>query len=155
MRKITARAVILRRKNSMTLVVPNSLLINRTIANWNYTRNFIAFDDIIVHVDYSEDPERVKEVLYKVVEQHPNILKNPKPWIRLDDFAEYGYEFMVRGFISSVYTLEKWEIASNIRINIIKAFQAENIKIALPTRVLLTRANKLGDGVGMAPSKRE
>lgn len=154
-RKITARAVILRRKNSMTLVVPNSLLINRTIANWNYTRNFIAFDDIIVHVDYSEDPERVKEVLYKVVEQHPNILKNPKPWIRLDDFAEYGYEFMVRGFISSVYTLEKWEIASNIRINIIKAFQAENIKIALPTRVLLTRANKLGDGVGMAPGSRK
>ncbi len=138
-RKITARSVILRRKNSTTLIVPNSFLISKTIINWNYTRNFIAFDDIKIHVDYKEDPELVRKVLYEVVESHPTILKNPKPWVRLDHFGEYGYEFMVRGFISSVYTLEKWEIASNIRINIIKAFNEKDIKIALPARLLLTR----------------
>ncbi len=142
-RKITARSVILRRKNSTTLVVPNALLIRKTIVNWNYTRNFIAFDDIIILVDYKEDPERVQKVLYSVVEEYPNVLKNPKPWVRLDNFDEYGYEFMVRGFISSVYTLEKWEIASNIRIAIIKAFELHSIKIA-PARLLLTRSNKLG-----------
>ena len=141
-RKITARSVILRRKNSTTLVVPNSLLISKTIVNWNYTRNFIAFDDIVVLVDYKEDPEKVKEVLYRVVESYQNVLKNPKPWVRLDNFGEYGYEFMVRGFISSVYTLEKWEIASNIRINIVKAFDQHGIKLA-PARLLLTRSNKL------------
>ena len=142
-RKITARSVILRRKNSTTLVVPNSLLISRTIVNWNYTRNFIAFDDIIILVDYKEDPEKVKEVLYKVVEEYPNVLKNPKPWVRLDNFDEYGYKFMVRGFISSVYTLEKWEIASSIRISIVKAFEQHGIKLA-PARLLLTRSNKIG-----------
>lgn len=146
-RKITARAVILRRKNSITLVVPNSIMISRTIVNWNYTRNFIAFDDIHVTVDYGEDPDRVRQILYSVVESYPNILKNPKPWVRLDHFGEFGYEFMVRGFISSVYTLEKWEIASNIRINIVKKFDEENIKIALPTRLLLTRMNRMGEMV--------
>ncbi len=142
-RKITARSVILRRKNSTTLVVPNSYLISRTIVNWNYTRNFIAFDDIIILVDYKEDPEKVKGVLYAVVEEFPNVLKNPKPWVRLDNFDEYGYEFMVRGFISSVYTLEKWEIASNIRLAIVKAFEEHKIKLA-PARLVLTRSNKLG-----------
>ncbi len=142
-RKITARSVILRRKNSTTLVVPNAFLISRTIVNWNYTRNFIAFDDIIILVDYKEDPERVKGVLYAVVEEFPNVLKNPKPWVRLDNFDEYGYEFMVRGFISSVYTLEKWEIASNIRLAIVKAFEKHKIKLA-PARLVLTRSNKLG-----------
>ena len=142
-RKITARSVILRRKNSTTLVVPNAYLISRTIVNWNYTRNFIAFDDIIILVDYKEDPEKVKEVLYKVVEEFPNVLKNPKPWVRLDNFDEYGYEFMVRGFISSVYTLEKWEIASNIRLAIVKVFEEHKIKLA-PARLVLTRSNKLG-----------
>ena len=140
-RRITARSVILRRKNSTTLVVPNAYLLNRTIVNWNYTRNFIAFDDIIVIVDYDEDPEEVRHVLYEIVENHPNILKNPKPWIRLDNFGEYGYEFMVRGFISSVYTLEKWEIASNIRITIAKVFKEQDISLALPTQVLLTKRN--------------
>lgn len=138
-RKITARSVILRRKNSTTLVVPNLFLINKTIVNWNYTRNFIAFDDIFVGVDYDEDPEKVRKVLYEVLENHSNILKNPKPWVRLDHFGDFGYEFMVRGFISSVYTLEKWEIASNIRISIVKAFEERGIKMALPTRLLVTK----------------
>ncbi len=146
-RKITARAVILRRKNSTTLVVPNSYLISQTIVNWNYTRNFIAFDDIHLFVDYDEDPEQVRAVLYEVLESHSNILKNPKPWVRLDSFGEYGYEFMVRGFISSVYTLEKWEIASNVRMSIVKIFNEKGIKLALPMRVLLTRNGHHGDAV--------
>ncbi len=155
-RKITARSVILRRKNSTTLVVPNSFLISKTIVNWNYTRNFIAFDDIKLFVDYDEDPEKVREVLYEIVENHPNILKNPKPWVRLDNFGEYGYEFMVRGFISSVYTLEKWEIASNIRMSIVKMFNEKGIKLALPTRVLLTRNAQIGVSTHKLPQdKRE
>lgn len=154
-RKITARSVILRRKNSITLVVPNSIMISKAIVNWNYTRNFIAFDDIHVTVDYGEDPDRVRQVLYSVVESYPNILKNPKPWVRLDNFGEFGYEFMVRGFISSVYTLEKWEIASNIRINIIKKFEEEDIKIALPTRLLLTRMNRMGEMVSTRDNQKQ
>ena len=140
-RKITARAVILRRKNSTTLIVPNAYLLSKTIVNWNYTRNFIAFDDIVVTVDYDEDPDNVRQILYEIVESHPNILKNPKPWIRLDKFGEFGFEFMVRGFISSVYTLEKWEIASNIRIAIAKGFKEKGIRLALPSRLLLTKLN--------------
>lgn len=139
-RKITARATILRRKNSTTLVVPNSYLINKTIVNWNYSRSFIAFDDIIVRVDYKEDPEKVRDLLFKVVEASPNVLKNPKPWIRLDDFNEYGLLFMVRGFISSVYVLEKWDIASNVRIAIMRAFRENNIKIA-PARIVLAKSS--------------
>lgn len=138
-RKITARAVILRRKNSTTLIVPNAFLLNKTIVNWNYSRGFIAFDDIIVRVDYQENPEKIRELLYTIVESYPNILKNPKPWIRLDNFDEFGFQFMVRGFISSVYTLEKWEIASSIRINIAKVFKEKGIRFAVPARVLFTK----------------
>lgn len=138
-RKITARSVILRRKNSTTLVVPNSFLISKTIVNWNYTRNFIAFDDIHLMVDYDEDPEVVRQVLYEVLDNHPNILKNPKPWVRLDSFGEYGYNFMIRGFISSVYTLEKWEMASNIRLSIVKTFNEKGLKLALPIHVIVAK----------------
>ncbi len=147
-RKITARAVILRRKNSTTLIVPNAFLLNKNIVNWNYSRGFIAFDDIIVRVDYREDPEKIRELLYTIVESYPNILKNPKPWIRLDDFDEYGFQFMVRGFISSVYTLEKWEIASNIRINIAKVFREKGIRFAVPARLIITKPDNFTDGSG-------
>ena len=41
-RKITPRSVMLRRKNSTTIIVPNSHIVSKSIENWNYVRNFIA-----------------------------------------------------------------------------------------------------------------
>lgn len=136
-RKITPRSVVLRRKNSTTVVVPNTEMINHPLTNWNYVRNFVAFDDIIITVYYKEDAEKVRDLLFQVVESYPRILKNPKPVIRLDDFTERGMLFMVRGYVSSNYTLDMWDIASDIRINILKTLRANGIEIALPSRVVV------------------
>jgi len=104
-RKITPRSVVLRRKNSTTIIVPNSYLVSKSIENWNYVRNFIALHDITLFVYYKEDPAHVKTILHAAVEDHPNVLKNPRTIVRLMNFSEYGYEFMVRCFVSSAYTL--------------------------------------------------
>ncbi len=136
-RKITARSVIIRKKNSSTLVVPNSYVIGRSIENWNYVRNFIAFNDINLTIIYKSDPLRTKEVLLQVVESHPNVLKNPKPIIRLDKFSESGYVFMVRGFISSAYTLDQWNISSDIRLAMVKTLRKEGIELAMPARRII------------------
>jgi len=145
-RKITARSVIIRKKNSSTLVVPNSYVISRSIENWNYVRNFIAFNDINLTIIYKSDPLRTKEILLRVVESHPNVLKNPKPIVRLDEFSELGYLFLVRGFISSAYTLDQWNIASDIRFAVIKALHKEDIEIAVPVRRIIdVQMNKVRD----------
>ena len=72
------------------------------------------------------------ESVVEVVESHSKVLKNPKPIIRLDDFGEYGYKFMVRGYLSDIYTLDQWEIASDIRIAIVQRLKEEGISIAIP-----------------------
>ena len=131
-RKITPRSTILRAKNSYSIVVPNSQIIMQKIDNWNYTRNFVAIDDILLVVPYWVEPKHVKEVILGVLERHPDILKNPPPVIRLQNFVPHGYQFMVRGFLSSVNTLNKWDIASDIRFDIIQALQKEGIKLATP-----------------------
>lgn len=133
-RKITPRSIVLRRKNSTTIVVPNSYVINHAIVNWNYVRKFIAFNDILIVIDYAHDPAFVLQVLTEAVESHPKVLKNPRPIVRLDDFSEYGYKFMVRGFLSDVYTLDQWVIASDVRILIVKKLQEHGIDIAVPVR---------------------
>ena len=131
-RQITPRAVVLRRKNSITIIVPNSYVVSHALINWNYVRKFIAFDDIIVTIHYTDDPVLVKKLLQEVVESHPKVLKNPKPIIRLDDFGEYGFKFMVRGYLSDIYTLDQWEIASDVRLAIVQRLRQENITIAIP-----------------------
>ncbi len=131
-RKITPRAVILRRKNSTSIIVPNTYIVSKSIENWNYVRNFIALNDITLFVYFREDAHKVKALLHAAVEEHPNVLKNPRPVIRLSNFTEYGFEFMVRCFVSSAYTLEMWDLTSDIRLLIAKAFKENNIDFAIP-----------------------
>jgi len=138
-RRITPRSVVLRRKNSTMIVVPNSYLMNRPIINWNYARGFIAMNDITVIVDYDDDPLQARDLLLRIVEENQFVLKNPKPVIRLDDFGDYGYVFMIRAFLSSNYTLDQWNIASDIRLQIVQMFEKEGIRLALPIRVSISK----------------
>lgn len=131
-KKIGPRAVILRRKNSVTIVVPNSQILKSPIYNWNYTRGYLAFDDIIFSVPFDADPLVVKKLLYEVLDDNQDVLKVPEPLIRLDDFNDKGYTFMVRGFISSSNTLIQWTIASDIRLAIVAHLKAHGVSVAEP-----------------------
>lgn len=131
-KKISPRAVILRRKNSVTIVVPNSIVLKTALSNWNYTRGYIAFDDIIFSVPFNVEPLEVKRLLQQTILTHPDVLKVPEPIIRLDDFSDKGYTFMVRGYISSSNTMNQWTIASDVRILLISALRAKNIQVAEP-----------------------
>jgi small-conductance mechanosensitive channel len=136
-RKITPRSVVLRRKNSTMIIVPNSYVTGRSIVNWNYIRGFIACNDIHVTLAYREDPVKAKEIFERIMETSPYILKNPKPIIRLDNFGPNGYEFMLRGFVSSNYTLDQWDIASGIRFQIVKSLRENKMQMALPIRLMV------------------
>lgn len=131
-RRITPRSVVLRKKNSVTIIVPNSQVAASSVVNWNYSRGFIGLDDITFVVPYGTDPLVVKETVSLVFEQHSAILKSPAPVVRLNAFRENGMEFMARGFISSVNVLNQWEIASEIRFGLVTQLQKVNIELAAP-----------------------
>ncbi len=135
-RYITPRSVILRKKNSVTVVVPNSHFISKPIVNWNYTKTFFAFNDILLTVPYSADPEQVRSLIMKVLENYPMILKNPPPIVWLFDFVDNGFQFLVRGYLSADKTLEQWDISSHIRLQIVKTLRENSITIASPTRLI-------------------
>jgi small-conductance mechanosensitive channel len=138
-RKITPRTIILRRKNSVNLVVPNSIVSNNAFYNWSYTNTFFAFDDILITTPYSSDPNRVKEILHQVLDNNSQVLKTPKPIIRLHKFEEFGFTFLVRGFLSTTNVLLQWDIASDIRISIVNEIRRHNIDIAVPVRMIITK----------------
>ncbi len=73
-------------------------------------------------------------------------MKNPKPIIRLNEFSESGFLFLVRGFISSAYTLDQWDIASEVRFIVIKELRKAGIEIAVPVRRIIDiHMNKVQD----------
>lgn len=135
-RHITLRSVVLRIKNSVTVFVPNSQIISKNVMNWNYSRTFFAFDDILLTVPYSTDPSEVKDLILKVLDINTNVLKNPPPTIQLRDFTDNGYQFLIRGFMSSDKVLDQNDIASDIRIELVKKLKSLGIEVGSPTRTV-------------------
>jgi small-conductance mechanosensitive channel len=135
-RHVNLRSVVLRRKNSVTVIVPNSHVMTRPVVNWSYTRTFFAFDDILLTIPYSADAVRAKELILKVLYSNMNILKNPAPIVWLNEFTENGFQFLVRGFLSPDKVLDQFEIASDVRFEIVRILRAHNMEVASPTRVL-------------------
>jgi len=142
-RSISARSVVIRRNNSVSIIVPNSKIISSSFCNWNYVRGFIAFDDIILTIPFNTDPEKVSKLLFQVLDENSNILKSPSPVIRLDNFSENGYVFMVRGFLSSQNVANMWNIASGVRLDIVKKLRENNIEISEAIRKVILAPESL------------
>lgn len=132
-RKISPRTVILRHKNAVNIVVPNSTVLKASLYNWNYTRSYVGFDDIVFSVPFGADIVLVRDILFKILDDDPDVLKMPQPLVRLDDFSDKGYLFMVRGFVSSGNTLRQWDIASNVRFAIVAKLAEKGVQVAAPT----------------------
>lgn len=135
-RHITPRSVVLRRRNSVTVIVPNSQIILNPVVNWSYSRSYFAFNDIMITVAYTRDPQRVKEILLSVLHNNPMILKSPAPIVWLQDFVENGYQFLVRGYLTADKVLDQWEISSQVRLELVKKLRENGIEIASPTRII-------------------
>jgi len=135
-RHITPRSVLIRKNNSVTLVVPNSHIITRSLVNWSYSRTFVAFDDILVTVGYTADPALVHKLIFKALDSNTNLLKNPAPVIRLDNFVDNGFQFLVRGFLPADKVLEQWDVASQVRFDIVRLLREQGMQVASPTRLI-------------------
>lgn len=143
-RSINARSIVLRRNNSVSIVVPNSKIVNSSFYNWNYVRGFVSFDDISITVSFASDPEKVYKLLMQALDENPNLLKSPSPVVRLEDFNQHGFVFLIRGFLSSHNVTNMWNIASSVRFDIVKKLRENGIEIAVPiNRVVIDNPNKL------------
>ena len=147
-RSITPRSIVIRKRNSTTVIVPNSRVIMNPIMNWSYTRGFFAFDDMRITVPYSADPIMIRQLIFDVLDKNPNILKNPNPIVRLDDFVDNGYLFLIRAFLTSNKIGEQWDIAAEVRMHIVRILRENNIEIASPIRTLRVTQ---GDGQSLFP----
>ncbi len=135
-RHLNLRSVVLRRKNSVTVLVPNSYLLTKPLTNWNYYRMYFAFPDISITVSYKADPEEVRKLFLKVLDDNYQVLRNPAPIVRLDNFTDNGFEFMVRGYLSHDKVLDQYDIASDIRLELVRTLRENAFDIGRPSRIL-------------------
>ena len=135
-RNITPRTVVLRRKRGFCIIIPNSRILRDTVTNWDYNLNYISCPDITFTLTFKEDPKEVIDLLEKAIVGVPAVLRSPSPVIRFEEFSEMGYTILVRVFTGPEKTLLQWDIASDVRIAVVKTLKEHNIKIGVPLRFI-------------------
>ena len=138
-RKIGARTATVETRDDIIIFVPNSKLIGENVINWSHVERKARFH-VKVGVAYGSDTELVREILFKVVDEHARILKTPKPIVRFLDFGNSSLDFDVLFWSRDLIRIE--DIKSDVRFAIDKMFRERGVEIPFPQRDLWIRGGK-------------
>jgi small conductance mechanosensitive channel len=123
--------------DNQVIFVPNGSLSNGNIINYSYSE--IRRADLTVGISYSSNIKRAKELAMEVLENHPNVLKNPAPIILVKELAESSINLAVRPWAEQEHF---WQMRSDVLEQIKVKFDENNIEIPFPQRdVHIKRAN--------------
>lgn len=118
-------ATIMTTGDNREVIVPNSDIWGGPITNFSArgTRRI----DMIVGVSYDADLKQAKEVMTKVIEAEPRVLKDPAPTIAVSELADSSVNFVVRPWVStSEYWPTRFALTEAIKIALDEA------KIGIP-----------------------
>lgn len=129
---ISARATTVITNDNISVIVPNSDFINQRVINWSLNDRTVRFN-FPVGVSYKEDPARIKKLLLEVADSNPGVLKDPKPDVLFDEFAESSLNFNLRVW-SYEYSNKPQVLKSQLYYAIFEKFKEHNIEIPFPQR---------------------
>lgn len=113
------------------ITLPNSQVMNQPIVN------FSARDerrlDLPVSIAYEDDPTRALEVIRKVLDEHPRVLKTREPQLLVQRFGASSVDLAVRPWVR---TSEVLQAQSELLAAIKAALEAAHITIPYPQQVL-------------------
>ena len=138
-KKIGLRSSIIETRENISVIVPNSKLVNDNVQNWSHFDNHGRFH-VNVGVAYGSDTALVKKILLEAVNDHHSILDYPVPFVRFGDFADSSLNFSVLFFTNRFLIVE--DIKSDLRFKIDNAFRENNISIPFPQRDIWMRSEE-------------
>lgn len=128
---INMRSTTVITRDNITLIVPNSSFIEGTVTNWSVGDPKIRIN-VPVGVAYGSDTELVRRLLLEVAENHPDVLKEPKPDVLFREFADSSLNFDLRIWILN--PMGRFKTISDINYAVDNAFKEHNITIPFPQR---------------------
>jgi len=132
-KKIGLRSSELQTRDNMTVIVPNSQLVNDKVINWNHYDERTRFS-VQVGVAYSSDSQNVKQLLLQAAKENPYVVEFPGPIVRLIRFGESSIDFELVFFSRNYIIIE--DVKSDLRFAIDKLFKEHNVEIPFPQRTL-------------------
>jgi len=111
------------------LSFPNGIVANTHIDNWTMTE--VRRINLHFQIPLEEDVDRVREIMLKVMNDHPLVLEDPAPSVWLDSIDAYALNIYARSFCKNKdYYPTIWNHLENIK----KALDNNDIKVQVPKK---------------------
>ncbi len=123
--------------DNQTLVVPNSKIWGDVIKNVTAQKERRV--DLEFGIAYDDDIELAERILDEIVSAHKNVLKYPKPKIKLHTLGESSVNFIVRPWTK---TEDYWDVYWDLTREVKMRFDREGISIPFPQRDIHLYADK-------------
>ncbi|NPA96102.1 MAG: mechanosensitive ion channel family protein [Crenarchaeota archaeon] len=117
-------SITLQRLDGVYVRYPNIKVLSSKVLN--YSRSPVMRIDFVVSIAYKEDAEKAYEIIRKVVEAHPLVLKDPPPEIFVSNLGSSGVDILVRVWVPT----QMWyEVKRDLLWRIKKAISDAGIEI--------------------------
>ncbi|HLV45632.1 MAG TPA: mechanosensitive ion channel family protein [Flavobacterium sp.] len=127
--EITLRTTRVITREERILIIPNHKFITDVFFNYTQTSRTVRAA-ITIRIPLHENLDLTEKVLLDAASKNTHVLKNPAPFVMLDNFGEYAYELSLNVFITNSYREPR--ILSSIRYDIVKMMKENHLQIAIP-----------------------
>jgi small conductance mechanosensitive channel len=126
-KEIRIFVTVLLTPENKTVIIPNGPLSNNDIVNYNTEGKRRV--DLMMGISYNASIKKAREVLLEVMNEHPKILKDPKPFVGVYELGDNSVNLAVRS-----YALPKdyWDVYFEINEAGKEALDEANIEIPFP-----------------------
>ncbi|GEM_PF-694045 len=116
-------------------LIPNSALVEQKLVNWTYSTPDVR-KDIRITVGYNSNPQQVQDILLKLSNEHPSVIRTPSPLVTLEDFGDNGLVFNLQCWMKVEAGLNAVRVLSDLRLQILESFNAAGIELPFPQRMM-------------------
>lgn len=123
-RRISVRSTEIETFDRSSVILPNSELIMGRVKNWTL-RDAVGRNKIAFAVRYDMDPAKAREIALDLARKHPDVLKNPGPFVTFDSFVGDSAQLTLHFFVSDI--LARAAARSQLSFSLLKALPEAGI----------------------------
>ncbi len=110
--------------NNQVIFIPNGALSNGTIINYSQQHN--RRTDLTIGISYDSNIKQVKDIIHGILDNHPDVLKNPHAVVAVKELTDSGIKIAIRAWTKNEHFPD---VTSDILENCKTAFDQAGIAI--------------------------
>jgi len=138
--KVSVVSTTISTPDNQQIVIPNSKVWGDVIIN--VTASDTRRIDMVFGIGYEDSIEKAQEVLENVLYEHPDVLNDPAPIVRVNQLAESSVNFIVRPWVRAE---NYWEVYWDLTAKVKERFDANGLTIPFPQTEMRIRGDASGN----------